>query len=64
MRNIILSTISDLVESLLHDDRKDDEDLPIGIIENMVRAEEILITEMVDRFEKSLREGLKDVDKL
>lgn len=52
-------TISDMVADFLYYDRKEDEDLPRGEIERAIANNEISVDEIVDCFEKHLREGLE-----
>ena len=49
-RELILNTVEDLVSSFLYYDRKDDEDLPMNVIETAIQNGEITIEEIVDRF--------------
>lgn len=58
-RENIRATISDAVSDLLYYDRKGDESLPVGAIDEAVRQGEISIAEMVALFERELREGLQ-----
>lgn len=58
MNDIIFDTIDDLVSDFLFYDRKDDEELPRGTIEDAVEDGSITIEAMVAKFEESLREGL------
>jgi hypothetical protein len=57
-KQLILDTISDAVTDLLDYDRKEDEDLPRGDIEEAVAAGEITVAEMVDCFRSCLEGGL------
>lgn len=59
-REIILSTISDLVEKLLWSDRKDDEELPRGSIETAISLGEITKRDIIHRFENQLDDALKE----
>lgn len=54
----IINTIDDLVGRFTYYDRKEDEELPVGALEDAVRAGVITVDEMVSRFRDSLR---KDV---
>lgn len=56
----ILLVIADLVLNFLYYDRKEDDNLPRGRIDEAVRAGEITIAEMVAAFEQHLCEGLRD----
>lgn len=60
-RDTVLATIDELVVKFLRDDRKDDEELPRGTIEKLIRAEEITIEDMVERFREGLEERLEKV---
>jgi hypothetical protein len=51
---LILATVENAVASLMFYDRKEDEDLPVGAIEEAVRAGEITMAEMVDHFRHCL----------
>lgn len=53
-RQNILDTVEDLVSGLMYYDRKEDEDLPRGAIEQAVEDDEITYKEIVDHFEKHL----------
>lgn len=55
-REYIESTIDDLVGSFLYYDRKEDEELPRGEIEEAVKAGEITSEEIVKRFRKGIFE--------
>ena len=61
-RETVFNTIDDLVINLTFYDRKEDEDLPLGVIEEMVKAGEVTIDEMVERFRQQLTENLEDSD--
>jgi hypothetical protein len=55
LKTLVLGTISDLVADFLYYDRKDDEELPCGVIEGAIADGIITIEEMVSAFEKELR---------
>lgn len=55
----IKDTVSDLVGRLLYYDRKEDEDLPRGAIEDAIRDSDISEAEIVDLFAQELGKGLK-----
>jgi hypothetical protein len=59
IRQKILNTIEDGVSNLLYYDRKEDEELPVGAIEEAVKTGAITVDEMVARFRKKLENGLK-----
>jgi hypothetical protein len=54
MKKLILDHVSDLVSNFLYYDRKEDEELPRGAIENAIFNEEISVEEMVIRFRNEL----------
>lgn len=54
----ILATTSDLASRLMHDDRKDDEDLPRGAIQEAIEAGEITVEDIVNCFTFELRKIL------
>jgi hypothetical protein len=60
-KETVLDTIDELVAKFLRGDRKDDDDLPLGTIEKLIRGEEITIEDMVDRFRDGLEERLEKV---
>lgn len=57
-REKVFNTISDGVSNFLYYDRKEDEELPRGAIEDMITKGEITLNEMVDKFANELRIGL------
>lgn len=57
--DVILRVIEDLVSKFLCYDRKEDEDLPIGTIEEEIKKGNISIDEMVNQFKESLGHKLK-----
>jgi hypothetical protein len=59
-RELILTSVDDLAADLTYDDRKEDEELPRGAIEDAIRAGEITIDEMVEAFRRGLSERLYD----
>ncbi len=54
LKNLILCTITDMTGDFMYYDRKDDEDLPRGKIEEAVKKGLVTIDEMVERFRKVL----------
>jgi hypothetical protein len=58
INDLILMKIDDLVGNFLYYDRKEDEELPRGAIEEAVGEDSITIEAMVAKFEESLRSGL------
>ena len=57
-RDCILNTIDDLVSKFLYYDRKEDEDLPRGAIENAIEEKEISVDEMAAFFKAKLIDGV------
>jgi hypothetical protein len=55
-RDEILAAVSDLVVDFLYYDRKEDEELPRGAIEDAVAAGEITVDEIVEAFRSGLGE--------
>ena len=55
-RETILNTVDDLVSDLMYYDRKEDEDLPRGAIEEALDAGEITLDEIVQQFRKALEQ--------
>lgn len=55
---IIVSNIKDAVGDLLYYDRKEDEHLPLGVIEGLVKNGQITIDEMVEVFRSELTRQL------
>ena len=59
-KKLILDTVRDLVTNLLYYDRKEDEDLPPGVIDNEEAAGHITIDQMVQHFRETLTQGLDE----
>lgn len=57
MNSILRGTIADLVTDFLYYDRKEDEDLPLGSIEEMILSRETTIDEIVETFRADLIDG-------
>lgn len=57
-RQNIIANVVDCVTKLFWDDRKEDEDLPRGSIEEAVKNGEISADEMVELFAARLKESL------
>ena len=53
-KELIELTVMDLVSSFLYYDRKEDEDLPRGEIEEAIRSKEITTDEIVELFKSEL----------
>lgn len=58
-RELILASIETSAVKLLHDDRKEDEELPLGAIEAAVREGEIAVGEMVQAWADQLRANIR-----
>jgi hypothetical protein len=58
LKQLILGTVEDTVADFLYYDRKEDEDLPRGAIEEAVAQGQITIDEIVNQFRQSLEEAL------
>ena len=59
LKDTILGTVEDLVSNFLYYDRKGDEDLPIGAIEDAVKRGVVSIEDIVAQFGASLIESLE-----
>lgn len=59
-RDTIIATVGDLVGELLFYGRKEDDDLPMGAIEDAIRVEEITVDEIAAEFRAELVDGLGD----
>lgn len=57
-RDRILGTVEDLVASFLYYGRKEDENLPVGAVEEAVRAGELSADDIVTAFRACLEAGL------
>lgn len=57
-REVIMLTVSDLVADFLWYDRKEDEELPRGEIEDAITAGEVTVDEVVEEFRAKLVERL------
>ena len=59
MKKRIQNNVSDLISDFLYYDRKEDEDLPRGAIDQAIKDGIITEKEIVDQFAKELSEGLE-----
>lgn len=59
VRDAITGTVSDLISDFLYYDRKEDPDLPRGLIEDAVREGLITVDEIVETFREELTQGLQ-----
>lgn len=57
-KQVILDTVDDLVGQFLHYDRREDEDLPLGVIEQSIKDGVISQEEIVTKFKARLKECL------
>ncbi len=53
-RELIIAAVKDLARNFVFYDRKDDEELPSGEIENAIIAGEITIDEIVSTFREAI----------
>lgn len=58
MKKAISGTVSDLVGSFLYYDRKEDEELPRGVIEADIASGDTSIDEIVELFKAELTKGV------
>ena len=58
-KDLILGTIDGMVVDFLYYDRKEDEDLPLGSIEEAVASGQVTVAEMVTQFRSALVQGLE-----
>lgn len=58
-KSYVLGVIGDTISNFLYYDRKEDDNLPVGKIDEMVAAGELTIDDMVNAFRSELVEGLK-----
>ena len=58
-KNYINNTISDLVSCFLYYDRKEDDVLPVGKIEELIKSGEISSIDIINTFCNELNKGLK-----
>jgi hypothetical protein len=61
-RERIIDILSDSIIDLLYYDRKEDEDLPKGGIEEAIKAGEITVEEMIAIWSAELIDGLGDTE--
>lgn len=58
-RKHILDEVSDVVGRFVYYDRKEDDELPRGSIEDAIKSGEITLDEIVEEFRKELAKGTK-----
>lgn len=56
----IKNLISDVVADFLYYDRKEDDELPVGKIEELIEQGELEVWEIVETFKQELEEGLRN----
>ncbi len=61
-RERIINILTDSISTMLYYDRKEDEDLPRGGIEEAIKAGEITVDEMIKIWSAELIDGLGDTD--
>ena len=54
---LILDSVSDLVSDFLYYDRKEDEELPVDKIEELIKDGVITVDEIIDKFTKELKKN-------
>lgn len=57
-KQLILGTVGNLVKDFLNYDRRYDEELPRGIIEQAIKDGTVTIGEIMEAFEKELMESI------
>lgn len=57
---IILGVVEDLVADFLYYDRKEDEDLPRGVIQKAIKDGSITQEQIIKKFAESLNKGLNE----
>jgi hypothetical protein len=57
-KNLIINTVSDLVSDFFYYDRKEDEDLGRGEIEQAIKDGVLTVDDIVEKFKESLIERL------
>ncbi len=60
IKRVILDTVSDLTVDFLYYDRREDEDLHVGQIEEAIINGEITIEEILEEFRKQLTANLEN----
>lgn len=58
-KHYINNVVSDMVSDLLYYNRKEDDTLPRGKIEDMVKTGELTVDDVVEMFRVHLMKGLK-----
>ena len=60
MNDNLRNLLSDMFVNLFYYDRKEDEDMPVGSIEQMVKSGEVTEQEILDVLSYELHRALKD----
>lgn len=58
LRQLILNEASDCASNFMYYDRKDDEDLPRGSIENAISENVVTVEDIISEFRKTILENL------
>ena len=61
-KSLVLDTIDDIIGDLVYYDRKEDEELGTGEIEEMLVNGDLTVQEMVDHFSLKLNDAFVDLD--
>lgn len=61
-RDHVYQALDDLVASFLVHDRREDEDLPQGVIERLIAKDTMSIDDLVDRFREGLEGHLEYIE--
>lgn len=61
MTELLANTITDMVSNFLYYDRKEDEEMPVGFIENEIRSGRLTVEEIVDKFRWEFGKGVGEV---
>lgn len=56
---IIIQTVEDLVVDFLYYNRKEDDELPVGVIEEAIKCGDISCADIIDVFSKKLINSIK-----
>jgi len=59
MRDQVFNTIKDLVSDFLYYDRKEDDLLPVGRIEELVKTQQLSVDDIVNKFREQLEKRIK-----
>jgi hypothetical protein len=60
MKELIEDTVSDLVSGFLYYDRKEDEELPRGAIQEAIKKGIITKQDIIEKFKEELNKGLSE----